>query len=63
MIRLVEEVRVEECEQRSFCFQASHMACLVGSWRSAGWTGLSPESPKKRRVPSKQTAETGARLE
>lgn len=38
--------QVEECEQRGFCFHASHMA--VPGARLAGWVlHLVSESPKK----------------
>jgi hypothetical protein len=36
------------------------MAFLAGSWRPAGWMGLSPESPKKEEGSLKEDSGHGA---
>ena len=51
--------KIEEWTMVRSFWSGQHMAFLAGSWRPAGWAGLSPASPKKRRVCQKRTAETG----
>lgn len=48
--------RLKKCDPFG---RGSTWRSLAGSWRPAGWTGLSPASIKERRACQKKMAETG----
>jgi hypothetical protein len=44
---------ISKIEEMRSLWSGQHMALLAGSWRPAGWTGLSPASPKEEQSWSK----------